>query len=54
MGYLFVGGGAGISYDVWKYLAVMLDLNVLGGIGVGGGQTGLDVDVQLGLGAHFL
>ena len=55
LGLVFVGGGLGISYDVWKYIAVMLDVNVLGAIGVGpGGQSGMNIDVQLGVGAHFL
>ena len=55
LGYLFVGGGAGISYDVWKYIAVMFDLNLLGAIGVGNnGQNAMQVDFQLGVGAHFL
>jgi len=55
LGLVFVGGGAGLTYDVWKYIAIMLDVNVLGAIGVGpGGQSGMNVDVQLGVGAHFL
>lgn len=55
MGYLFVGGGAGLWVDVWKYIGVMLDVNVLGGIGIGpGGQSGMNVDISLGVGAHFL
>ena len=55
LGYLFVGGGAGLWVDVWKYLAVMVDVNVLGAIGIGpGGQSGMNVDFSLGLGAHFL
>jgi hypothetical protein len=55
MGYLFVGGGAGLWYDVWKYVGLIVDVNVLGAIGVGpGGQSGLNVDIQLGVGAHFL
>ncbi|MEO6953534.1 MAG: tetratricopeptide repeat protein [Polyangia bacterium] len=55
LGYLFVGGGAGLWVDVWKYLAVMLDVNVLGAVGIGpGGQNGMNIDFSLGLGAHFL
>ncbi len=55
MGYLFIGGGVGLWVDVWKYLAVVVDVNVLGGVGVNGsGQSGLNIDAQLGIGAHFL
>ncbi len=55
LGYVFVGGGAGISYDVWKYIAVMLDVNLLGAIRIGdNGQSGFHADFQLGVGAHFL
>ncbi len=54
LGYLFIGGGAGVWYDVWKYIGLILDVNVLGGIGVSGGQSGMNIDVQLGIGAHFL
>ena len=55
LGYLFLGGGAGLWYDVWKYVGLILDVNVLGAIGVGStGQNGLAVDLQLGVGAHFL
>jgi hypothetical protein len=55
MGDLFIGAGAGVWYDVWKYIGLILDVNLLGGIGVGpGGQSGLDIDLQLGVGAHFL
>jgi hypothetical protein len=55
MGYLFIGGGAGLWYDVWKYVGLVVDLNVLGAIGVGpNGQSGMNIDIQLGAGAHFL
>jgi hypothetical protein len=54
MGLLFIGGGAGLWYDVHKYIGLVLDLNVLGAIGVGNGQSGMNIDVQLGVGAHFL
>ncbi|HVS19589.1 MAG TPA: hypothetical protein VMT18_13380, partial [Planctomycetota bacterium] len=53
-GLLFIGGGAGLWYDVHKYIGLILDLNVLGAIGVGNGQAGMNIDVQLGVGAHFL
>jgi hypothetical protein len=55
MGDFFIGGGGGIWYDVQKYVALILDVNVLGGIAAGtGGQSGLNIDVQLGVGVHFL
>ena len=55
MGLIFVGAGAGVWYDVWKYIGLIADVNILGGIGVGpGGQSGLNIDIQLGVGAHFL
>jgi hypothetical protein len=55
LGYLFIGGGAGVWYDVWKYVGLILDVNLLGGIGVAGsGQSGMNIDIQLGVGAHFL
>jgi hypothetical protein len=53
LGYLLVGGGGGIWVDVHKYLALMLDLNLLGAIGIGDGQSGMNIDFQLGFGAHF-
>jgi hypothetical protein len=55
LGDFFVGGGGGVWWDVQKYVALILDINILGGIGVGsGGQSGLDIDAQLGVGVHFL
>ncbi len=55
MGDFILGGGGGIWYDVQKYVALILDVNVLGGIKAGsGGQSGLNIDVQLGVGVHFL
>lgn len=53
LGYLLVGGGAGVWIDIWKYFAFVADLNLLGAIGVGGGQTGMNLDIQVGIGAHF-
>jgi hypothetical protein len=54
LGYLFVGGGAGLWYDVAKHLVLLLDVNLLGALGLGPAQRGLNVDVQIGLGARFL
>jgi hypothetical protein len=53
LGYLFVGGGAGLWIDVHKYLALIVDVNLLGAIGIGDGQSGMNIDVNLGFGAHF-
>ncbi|HEY1585443.1 MAG TPA: hypothetical protein VGH63_07110 [Polyangia bacterium] len=54
LGYLFIGGGAGIWYDFASHFAFILDVNLLGGIGTGDRQSGFNIDVQAGLGAHFL
>ena len=58
LGAFLLGGGAGMWVDIVKHLAFIVDLNVLGGVGteVGGvvGQSGLNIDLQLGLGATFL
>jgi hypothetical protein len=53
LGYFFVGGGVGLWLQVWKYIALVVDANLLGAIGVGGGQSGLNVDLQVGIGATF-
>ena len=53
MGYVLVGGGGGVWFDVVKHLAFIFDLNVLGSIGLKGAQSGLNIDLQLGLGATF-
>jgi hypothetical protein len=53
IGDVLVGGGLGIWYDFHKYLAFIFDVNILGAIGVGD-QTGMNIDLQLGIGAHFL
>jgi hypothetical protein len=55
LGYVFIGGGAGLWYDVAEHIALLLDVNLLGALGSGGAaQRGLNVDVQIGLGVHFL
>ena len=54
LGYLFIGGGAGIWYDFASHFAFILDVNLLGGIGTSDRQSGFNIDVQAGLGAHFL
>jgi hypothetical protein len=50
-GYLFIGGGAGLWIDVHRYLAFIVDLNLLGAIA--GGQNAMNIDLNLGFGAHF-
>jgi hypothetical protein len=54
LGYLFIGGGAGIWYDFASHFAFILDVNLLGGIGTSDRQSGFNIDVQAGLGVHFL
>ena len=54
LGYFLVGGGAGIWYDIASHFAVILDVNLLGAIGTGDHQSGFNIDVQAGVGAHFL
>jgi hypothetical protein len=54
LGYLFIGGGAGLWYDFASHFAFILDVNLLGGIGTADRQSGFNIDVQVGLGAHFL
>jgi len=53
LGYFFVGAGVGLWLQVWKYIALIVDANLIGAIGVGGGQSGLNVDLQVGIGATF-
>jgi outer membrane biosynthesis protein TonB len=54
LGYLLLGGGAGIWYDFATHFAFMVDLNLLGAVGIGSGQSGMNIDISLGIGAHFL
>jgi hypothetical protein len=54
LGYFLAGGGAGMWYDVASHFAVILDVNVLGAVGTGDHQTGFNIDVQAGVGVHFL
>jgi hypothetical protein len=54
LGFVFIGGGAGIWYDFASHFAFILDVNLLGAIGVSDRQSGFNIDVQAGLGAHFL
>ena len=53
LGLVLLGGGAGIWYDVHKNVGLILDINLLGAIGTGDSQSGLNVDIQAGVGAHF-
>jgi hypothetical protein len=54
LGYLFAGGGGGLWIDAWRQLAFIVDVSLLGAIPVGGGQAGMSLDVQVGLGASFM
>lgn len=54
LGYMLIGGGAGIWYDFASHFAFILDVNLLGAIGTSDRQSGFNIDVQAGLGAHFL
>lgn len=54
LGYLFIGGGAGIWYDFAAHFAFILDVNLLGAVGTSDRQSGFNIDVQAGLGVHFL
>jgi hypothetical protein len=54
LGYFLLGGGAGIWYDFASHFAFILDVNLLGAVGTGSRQSGFNIDVQAGLGAHFL
>ena len=54
LGNLLVGGGAGLWIDVQKYVALIVDVSVLGAIAAGDGQqSGMNIDVSLGVGVHF-
>jgi hypothetical protein len=53
LGYLLVGGGVGIWLDVHKNVGLILDVNLLGAIGIAGSHSGMNIDVQIGAGAHF-
>jgi len=53
LGYVLLGGGGGLWIDVHKYVGLMLDVNLLGAIGVGDSQSGMNIDVALGFGVHF-
>ncbi|HEY2746086.1 MAG TPA: hypothetical protein VGL86_15730 [Polyangia bacterium] len=54
LGYFLLGGGAGIWYDFASHFAFILDVNLIGAVGTGSRQSGFNIDVQAGLGAHFL
>ena len=54
LGYFLLGGGAGIWYDFASHFAFILDVNLLGAVGTGDRQSGFNIDVQAGLGVHFL
>ncbi|HZS41253.1 MAG TPA: hypothetical protein VFF06_30700 [Polyangia bacterium] len=53
LGLVLLGGGAGVWYDVAKHVALIADINIIGAIGAGGSQSGMNMDLQIGVGAHF-
>ena len=53
MGYVLVGGGGGVWFDVAKHVVLLFDVNVLGAIALKDAQSGLNIDLQLGIGASF-
>lgn len=53
LGYFLLGGGVGLWVDIWKYFAFIFDVNVLGAIGSGDSQSGLNIDAQAGFGVRF-
>jgi hypothetical protein len=53
LGYVLLGAGGGIWYDVVKHFGLIFDMTMIGAIGVGSGQSGFNVDIQAGIGAHF-
>ncbi len=54
LGYFLVGGGGGLWYDFAAHFAFIVDVNILGAIGTGSSQSGMNTDIQIGIGAHFL
>lgn len=54
LGYFLLGGGAGLWYDFASHFAFIFDVNLLGAVGTGDRQSGFNIDVQIGLGVHFL
>lgn len=53
-GYVLIGGGGGVLIEPVRHFLVVFDLNLLGAIKVGKtANSGLNVDLQLGLGASF-
>jgi hypothetical protein len=54
LGNVLLGTGGGLWIDLGHHLAFMGDVTMLGALGTGGGQSGLNFDFQLGVGAHFL
>ena len=58
LGYLLLGGGAGLWYDVHPNVGLILDINLLGAINPTDNNSsnvwnGMNLDIQLGVGAHF-
>ena len=55
MGFVLVGGGAGIWYDLTTFtnggVGLVLDINAMFALG---DQSGFNVDIQAGVGIHFL
>lgn len=53
LGLVFLGGGGGVWFDVHRYVALLIDTTLLGAIGSGAGQSGMNIDLQIGLGTKF-
>jgi hypothetical protein len=51
LGYFLMGVGTGFWVDLGHHVSFVTDFTLLGAVG---GQSGLNFDLQLGVGAHFL
>ncbi len=58
LGMMFVSAGGGLYVDLTKWknggFGLLVDVDAILALPVGGGQTGLNFDFQVGLGTHFL
>ncbi len=58
IGYVFTAIGGGLYVDLVTFnnggFGLLVDVDMLLGLPVGGGQFGVNFDVNLGIGAHFL
>jgi hypothetical protein len=53
LGYFLIGGGLGFVVDLNKYVTFMMDTTLLGAIGTGDSQSGMNFDMTLGFGVRF-